>query len=99
MKAVVRHQSYQDDLAAIEAEIAKDNPAAAMDLWLRIDDQVSLLADENFPRRPGRRVKGSKELVAHPNYVVILDEDADTVTVLNVVHARRQWPPKHGRKK
>jgi toxin ParE1/3/4 len=93
MKAVVRRKSYYDDLAAIEAEIAKDNPTAAVDLWLSIDDQVAKLADENFPRRPGR-VKGTGELVVHPNYIVILEEDASTITVLNVVHARRQWPPK-----
>lgn len=93
MKAVVRRKSYYDDLAAIEAEIANDNPTAAADLWLSIDDQVVKLADENFPLRPGR-VKGTGELVVHPNYLVILEEDASTVTVLSVVHARRQWPPK-----
>lgn len=98
MKAVIRLQSYQDDLTAIEVEIAQDNPAAALDLWLHIDDQVSRLADGNFSRRRGR-VKGTKELVAHENYIVILQEDDATVTVLNVVHVRRQWPPKATRRK
>lgn len=49
------------------------------------------MADPNFPRRPGR-VAGTFELVAHPNYIVILEEDAATVTVLNVVHARKKYP-------
>ena len=91
MKAVVRRQSYYDDLADIEAEIAKDNPTAAVDLWLLIDDQVAKLADPNFPRKIGR-IKGTQELVAHENYIVLLEEATDTVTVLNVVHSRRQWP-------
>ena len=91
MKRVVRTQSYQDDLEKVEARIAQDNPAAAVDMWFHIDDQVSQLADPNFPRKPGR-VKGTFELVAHANYLVILQEDAKTVTVLNVVHARQQWP-------
>lgn len=90
-KAVIRTQSYQEDLDAIEAYIAQDNPRAAADLWLDIDEQVDALADPKFPRRPGR-VAGTMELVAHENYIVILEEDATTVTVLNVVHARQQYP-------
>lgn len=91
MKRVVRTQSYQDDLENVEARIAQDNPAAGVNMWFHIDDQVSQLADPNFPRKPGR-VKGTFELVAHANYIVIGQEDAKTVTVLNVVHARQQWP-------
>lgn len=91
MKRVVRTQTYQNDLDAIEARIAEDNPIAGMDLWLHIDDQVELLADPNFPRRPGR-VNATSELVAHPDYIVILEEDVTTVTALNVVHARQKWP-------
>lgn len=91
MKKVVRTQTYLADLEAIEAYIANDNPAAAVDMWFHIDDQVEKLADSKFPRRRGR-VAGTKELVAHENYVVILTEDETTVTVLNVVHARRKFP-------
>ena len=91
MKHVVRTQSYRDDLEQIEARIAQDNPAAGLDMWFHIDDQVTQLADPNFPRKPGR-VKGTFELVAHANYIVFLEDDAKTVTVLNVVHARQQWP-------
>ncbi len=91
MKQVIRTDSYRDDLDAIEAWIAQDSPAAAARLWLHLDDQVAKLADPNFPRRKGR-VPGTRELVAHENYVVILIEDETTVTVLNVVHVRRQFP-------
>ncbi len=93
MKRVERTSSYRDDLDAIEAFIAKDDPVAALDMWFLIDDQVEKLADPKFPRRPGR-VPGTMELVAHENYIVILQEDLHTVTVLNVVHARQQWPAK-----
>lgn len=90
-KRVLRTQSYLDDLNAIEQRIALDDPLAALDLWFLIDDQVAQLADPNFPRKPGR-VSNTMELVAHPNYIVILQEDAKQVTVLNVVHARQKWP-------
>lgn len=91
MRRVIRTRTYQKDLDAIEARIAEDNPAAGVEMWLHIDDQVALLSDPNFPRKRGR-VKGTYELVAHPNYIVILEEDATTVVVLNVVHARQKWP-------
>ena len=91
MKRVIRTLTYRNDLDTIEARIAQDNPDAAVDLWFEIDDQVGALADPNFPRRPGR-VEGTFELVAHPNYVVVLEEDDATVTALNVVHARQKWP-------
>jgi plasmid stabilization system protein ParE len=91
LKRVIRRRTYLDDLRAISAYIAKDSPQAAARLRLHIDDQVAKLADPKFPRRRGRRA-GTKELVAHENYIVILIEDAETVTALNVVHARRQFP-------
>lgn len=90
-KHVVRTVTYRADLDGIEAYVAQDNPRAATELWLLIDAQVDQLADPKFPRRKGR-VPGTRELVAHENYIVILVEDADTVTALNVVHARQQWP-------
>lgn len=92
MKRVRRAQTYRDDLQFAMEWIKKDSPAAAARMRLLIDDQVGKLADPNFPRRRGR-VAGTKELVAHQNYIVILVEDADTVTAINVVHAHRQWPP------
>ena len=90
-KRVVRAASYRADLDAIEAYVAQDNPRAATELWLLIDEQVDQLADPKFPHRRGR-VPGTRELVAHENYIVILSEDGDTVTALNVVHAHQQWP-------
>ncbi|OYU32316.1 MAG: stab protein [Comamonadaceae bacterium PBBC2] len=91
MKKVIRHESYRQSLRELSAHVAKDNPKAAAKLRINIDDQVTQLADPNFPRKLGR-VKGTHELVAHPNYIVIVEENAKTVTVLLVVHARQQWP-------
>ena len=91
MKKVIRLQSYRQSLRELAAIVAKDNPRAAAQLKINIDDQVTQLEDPNFPRKIGR-VKGTFELVAHPNYIVILEESAKTVTALIVVHARQQWP-------
>ncbi len=93
MKRVIRTTTYFNDLNTIEAHIAaQGSPQAGTDLWLHIDDQVALLADPNHPRRRGVVVPGAIELVAHPNYLVILDEDDFTVTALSVLHVRRKYP-------
>lgn len=91
MKKIIRVQSYRQSLRDLAAIVAKDNPRAAATLRLNIDDQVTQLADPNFPRKIGR-VKGTFELVAHANYIVILEESAKTVTALLVVHARQKYP-------
>ena len=88
---VLRKPQYWASLQAIEDCIAHDNPLAASDLWLGIDEQVSLLADPNFPRRRGR-VAGTLELVVHPDYVVILEQSPDAVTVLEVLHVAMKYP-------
>ena len=91
MKKVIRLQSYRQSLRELAAIVAKDNPRAAAKLRINIDDQVTQLADPNFPRKIGR-IKGTFELVAHANYIVILEESAKTVTALIVVHARQNYP-------
>ena len=88
---VLRKPQYWESLQAIEDYIAHDNPAAAIDMWLSIDDQVSKLTDPNFPRRRGR-VPGTLELVAHPNYLVVFEQTLDTVLVLEVLHVAMQYP-------
>lgn len=88
---VLRKPRYWESLQAIEEFVAKDNPSAALDLWLTIDDQVAQLANPSFPRRRGR-VPGTLELVAHPHYVVILVQTEDTVTAIEVLHVARKYP-------
>jgi toxin ParE1/3/4 len=39
------------------------------------------------------RAKGTREAVVHPNYIVIYEVGADSVTIRSVIHSRRQYPP------
>jgi toxin ParE1/3/4 len=95
---MVRRPEYHEDLDAIEARIARDNPSAAVDLWLLIDQQVDQLADPHFPRRPSTRVTGAHELVAHENYIVYFEQNESdcTITVRAVAHVVRQIPNRTG---
>jgi len=88
---VRRLPRYVDDLDIIVEHIAPSDPQAAFDLWQLIDEQVERLADPNFARRRGRKA-GTWELVAHPNYIVLLQQNETTVTALAVLHVARQYP-------
>jgi len=81
-----------DDRRSIYDYIEVDNPSAALALDELFSEKVSRLIDHPGLGRPGR-VAGTRELVAHQNYILIYDIAADSVRVLRVIHAARQWPP------
>ena len=79
------------DLEATVMHIAQDIVLAALAFEELIHNQVDSLADPNFPRRQGR-VAGTLELVAHSNYVVVLQHSDTVVTALALLHVARQYP-------
>lgn len=82
---------FLHDLGDMVLFIAQDNVVAALELEQHIHSQVDKLADPNFPRRPGR-LPGTLELVAHPNYIVLLEQTDTTVSALALMHVARQFP-------
>lgn len=82
----------RDDRKSIREYIAVDNPRAAIDLDELLSEKAARLLDHPGLGRPGR-LKGTRELVAHPNYILIYDVMGDWVRVLRVLHAARHWPP------
>ena len=75
--------------------IEADNPAAALALDELFAEKAGRLLDHPGLGRPGRII-GTRELVAHRNYILVYDVTADTVRVLRVLHAARQWPSRFG---
>ena len=92
MKVTWTPEALQDRLDIWEY-IAADNPAAAVHMDELFSAAASTLAD--FPQR-GRlgTVVGTRELIAHRNYILIYDVVGDLVRVLRVLHAARMWPPR-----
>ena len=78
------------DLEEIETYIAKDNPAVAVDVILKIIKAVSLLKEQQGIGRAGR-VPGTKELVV-PDlpYIVPYRVKDGEVQVLRVYHSSRK---------
>ena len=81
----------QQDRRSIRSYIAQDNPAAALALDALSSEKAARLVDHPALGRPGR-VAGTRELVAHRNYIVIYDLADEKLRVLRVLHAARQWP-------
>lgn len=80
-----------EDLEAIVAYIAQYNPVAADALRERIESAVLPLSEHPYLFRPGR-VAGTRELVAHPNYILVYRVLTDCVEVVSVMHAVREYP-------
>jgi toxin ParE1/3/4 len=79
------------DLETILSYIADRNMAAADGLFAIIETFVERLPEHPFLYRIGR-VEGTREAVVHPNYIVIYKVGADQIEIVNVVHARQQYP-------
>ncbi|MBJ7314312.1 type II toxin-antitoxin system RelE/ParE family toxin [Rugamonas sp. CCM 8940] len=71
--------------------IETHNPAAALALDELFEEKAGRLVDHPGLGKPGRAV-GTRELVAHQNYILVYDTAGDLVRVLRVLHAARQWP-------
>jgi len=69
-----------EDVDGMAAFIARDNPTAA-----------DRLAFNHALYRAGRR-PGTRELVVHPNYILIYRVGIDSVEILRLLHARQRYP-------
>ena len=79
------------DRQKIREYIAQDNPAAALALDELFSEKTKRLIDHPNLGRLGR-VAGTRELVAHQNYILVYDIVGDQVRLLRVLHASRQYP-------
>ena len=93
LPALEWRQQASADLMDIVAFIAEDNPDAAQELKDEIEDKAARLPRHPKLYRRSQRVKGTREVVIRSNYVMLYRETPELVEIVNVVHARRQWPP------
>ncbi|MFA7681242.1 MAG: type II toxin-antitoxin system RelE/ParE family toxin [Pigmentiphaga sp.] len=93
MRLVWTRQAHADR-KKIREYIVQHAPAAALALDELFSEKASLLIDHPNLGRQGR-VSGTRELVAHRNYILVYDLSGDLVRVLRLLHAARQWPPRY----
>jgi addiction module RelE/StbE family toxin len=80
------------DRKEIREYIALQNPDAALRLDTLISEKAFKLIDHPSLGRIGR-IKGTRELVVHPSYILVYDQTRDHIRILRVLHTARQWPP------
>ena len=91
MHKLVWKKQARADLIKIVLHIAEDNADAADHLTDEIEAQAERLREYPKLFRVGRK-RGTRELVAHANYLVIYRIQGETVEILRVKHAAQQWP-------
>lgn len=79
------------DLLNIVEHIAQDNPDAAEELANDIEARTEKLREFPEMYKVGRK-RGTRELVAHKNYIVVYRVINSQVEVLRVKHSAQQWP-------
>lgn len=79
------------DLVKIARHIALDSPANAEKTVDLIESKVGPLASHPEMGRTGRK-RGTRELVAHENYIVIYRVTPEQVEILRVKHVAQRWP-------
>jgi toxin ParE1/3/4 len=81
------------DLIALRAYIAADDPAAARRVVLRIVHDIErLLPDHPHMGRPGRVPATRELLIPQTPYIIPYRVQQGTIQILRVYHGARRWP-------
>lgn len=81
----------RNNLATIIEYIAERNDVAALELQEDIERAASQLPQHPYLYRPGR-VAGTREIVVHPNYLVVYRIRPAVIEIVTVLHTRQQYP-------
>lgn len=80
MLPVIWSEEARTNLADIIAFIAEENPAAARQIKERLESAVLPLSEHSY-LYPCGRVLNTRELVAHPNYLLVYQVASDHLTI------------------
>lgn len=80
-----------DALVSIVSYIEQFNATAADNLKTEIEDTTEALIHHPYLYKKGR-VVGTREIVVHPNYIVVYKVTESVIYVLNVLHSRQNYP-------
>lgn len=89
--AVVWSDDATTDFLDILDYIAERNVAAADRLEAMVQHAADRLPDHPYMHRPGR-VPGTREVIVHPNYILVYRVGTQVIDILAILHARQQYP-------
>lgn len=79
------------DLVEIIDYIEQRNAGAAQSLLAAIVQSAENLPHMPYVFRLGR-VVGTREIVVHPNYIVVYQVGDEAIDVLRILHSRQHYP-------
>ena len=85
-------QSARLDVFRIVRHIAQYNKSAALKMKRVFESCVLPVSEHPYLYKASERMPGCREIVAHPNYIVFYRVSSSFIEVVNVVHARRNFP-------
>ena len=71
--------------------ISDRDELAASRLLAAVEEAVEFARQFPHAYRAGRK-SGTREIVAHPNYIVVYVVEPDRIRVVSVLHARQKYP-------
>jgi toxin ParE1/3/4 len=84
-------ESALDDLEEIVTFIGSRDFEAALRVQLLAQDVAERVCAHPYMYRTGR-IPGTREAVNHPNYVLVYRVGDEFLEIVNVLHARQQYP-------
>ncbi|MDN5842907.1 MAG: type II toxin-antitoxin system RelE/ParE family toxin [Alcaligenaceae bacterium] len=92
MRLVWRTRAQNDRKRVAQHITESGNLAAALKQDAVFEDKAHTAASGTIRHKPGR-IRGTHEIVATPNYVIVYRATKTQISILRVLHARQQWPP------
>ena len=89
---IVWTAAARDDRRTIYSYIEAHEPETALRLDELFATRISRLARFPLMGRQGR-VEDTRELVVHPNYIVIYRVVAEEIWIIRILHTALRWPP------
>lgn len=80
-----------NDLTEILDYIDEYNSVAASKLKVNVEKMAESLADMPY-RFPNGRVSNTREVVVHPNYIIVYMVSSNYVDILAILHSRKEYP-------
>ena len=92
MLPIVWSPSADEDLEKITTFIWQRNPIAAQRIWQLIHDSVMSLTEHPYLHRQSERMPGFREIVVHPNFILVYQVGTENIKIVRVLHSRQQFP-------
>jgi toxin ParE1/3/4 len=84
--------SADEDLAEILSYIKARNELAALRLFNLIESALEHTSEHPYLYKQSERVDGAREIVVHPNYILVYQVEQNCIKVLRVLHSRQKYP-------